>query len=379
MMKAQNTLRQMLFSVVAVTAVAAICYPFTEFIGYRSVALILLLVVSILAMRQGLPAVITAALLGALIWDFFFIPPRFTLTIGSGEDALLILMYFIVATLNGIIQYRLRQMSRLQYETKERERSIKLYNALFNSLSHDLRTPIAAVLGAADTLNETDVQLSPQQRAVLLSEITGNALRLNEQVDNLLNMSRLEAGMIHARKAWCDLKDLVYGTVKKLIPNPSEYPISIIIPPDFPLVQLDYGLSEHILLNLLNNARRHTPPGTRITIEARMLKISHGHFETDSTNNRIKPVKEADTHLLQLEVMDEGPGIPPEDVARIFDKFYRSEATKADGTGLGLYVAGGFVEAQGGEISVRNRLTGGACFTIEIPTVILSQQFHDND
>ena len=375
-MRNQNTGRQIFFSALAVLATAAVCYPFSTFIGYRSVALILLLVVSVLAMRQGLPAVLVAAILSALVWDFFFIPPHFTFTIGSGEDVLLIVMYFIVVLLNGVINYRLRQMAQLRRETEERERSLKLYNTLFNSLSHDLRTPIAAVLGAADMLSENTLQLSENQRAALISEISGGALRLHEQVENLLNMSRLEAGIIQPRREWCDVADLVYGVLHKLPPDLEGRTVKVSIPADFPLVQLDFGLTAQMLQNLLINARRHTPAGTMTRVAASIHPESRGHFEENKTSGELQSVQDLSLHRLTLEVSDNGPGIPPEALGQVFDKFYRSSATKADGTGLGLFVVRGFTEAQGGEISVRNLPSGGACFTLEFPTPILNQTIH---
>lgn len=374
----EKTGRQIFLSTVAVLAVAAACYPFSALIGHHGVALLLLLVVSVLAMRQGLPAVLTAAILSALVWDFFFIPPHFTFTISSGEDVLLIVMYFIVALLNGIINYRLRQMAQLRRETEERERSIQLYNALFNSLSHDLRTPIAAVLGAADTLQESASQLSEAQRTALLREISTGALRLNEQVENLLNMSRIEAGVLHPRREWCDLSDLIHGVIHKLPPDPDDKKIIVEMPEDMPLVQLDFGLTAQTLQNLLFNARRHTPAGTQIKVAARVLPEVRGHFEADDSAEGLHSVADRDLYRLVLEVSDTGPGIPEAEIAQVFDKFYRSGTTKADGTGLGLFVVRGFTEAQGGEVGLHNIPNSGACFTLEIPTPVLHQTVHQH-
>lgn len=368
----------MALAVLAVAAVAGICFPFTEAIGYRSVALLLLLAVSVLAMRQGLPAVLTAAVLSALVWDYFFIPPRFTFHIESAEDVLFMVMYFIVASLNGIINHRLRQLETLRREKNERESSLKLYNTLFSSLSHDLRTPLAAVLGAADTLRESRAQLSENQQEKLLDEILTGAVRLSEQVENLLNMSRIEAGMIHPKKEWCDVSDLIFGIVKKNTQQQTGHTVEVSIPDDFPLVQLDFGLTEQILQNLLANALRHTPEGTKIRLSAKLFKNSHGHFETDEQDTRLRSVKDESVSSLILEVSDTGPGFPKEEMDRVFDKFYRPGGTKADGTGLGLFVARGFTEAQEGDISLRNLPGSGACFTLEFSTAILHQTIrHD--
>lgn len=377
-MAQQNTGRQIALAMLAVAAVAGICFPFAEHIGYRSVALLLLLVVSVLAMRQGLPAVLTAATMSALTWDYFFIPPRYTFHIESAEDVLFMAMYFIVAVLNGIINLRLRQMETLRREKNERESSLKLYNTLFSSLSHDLRTPLAAVLGAADTLRESEAQLSENQRIKLLDEILSGSVRLSEQVENLLNMSRIEAGMIHPKKAWCDVSDLVFGIVKKNAQGHPEHRVEVAIPDDFPLVQLDFGLTEQILQNLLANALRHTPPGTQVRFNAKLFKNERGHFEADDLASGLRSIRDKTDHRLILEVSDTGPGFPREEMERVFDKFYRPGGTKADGTGLGLFVARGFTEAQGGEISLRNLPGSGACFTLEFPTAILHQTIrHD--
>ena len=192
----QLRIRHYFHSILIVLGVAALCYPFTEWIGYHSVALILLLTISILAMRFSLYPVLVAAILSALIWDFFFIPPYFTLTIGSQEDALLLIMYFVVALLSGIFNYKLRQFELITRQKEERETSIKLYNTLFDSLSHELRTPISTILGATDVLHENEDKLSKQDKQELTSEIITAALRLNSQLENLLNTSRLESGFI---------------------------------------------------------------------------------------------------------------------------------------------------------------------------------------
>jgi len=377
-MKKAQPLRQTLLAGASVLVVAAACYPISDYIGYRSVALILLLAVSVLAMRMPLQAVIVAAVLSALVWDFFFIPPHFTLTIGSGEDLLLIIMYFIVAILNGVINARVRQLEQVKRQKAESDSSLKLYNTLFNSLSHELRTPVAAILGAADTLQENETVLSPAQKTALLTEISGGALRLSEQVENLLSMSRLEAGMISPKKEWCDVADLLYSTLEKLKPESHGHSVEIALPENLPLVRIDFGLTEQIVRNLLLNAFRHTPAGTRVRISANVEHDTAGHFETtEQPGAPLELVRDKITHRLQIDISDNGAGFPPGESERVFGKFYRPANTAAGGTGLGLYVVKGFVEAQGGEISLSNREGGGARFQIEIPTPVLPQNLHE--
>ena len=170
-------------------------YFSVEFIGYRIVALILLLVVSLLAMLIDIFPVLVTALLSALIWNFFFIPPTFTFHIGTPEDALMFLMYFVIAMINAVLTFKIREFERKARDKEEKEKSIKLYNILLNSLSHELRTPIATIIGAIDTIKDNETKLSNNNKKELYSEIEIASFRLNRQVENLLNMSRLEAGI----------------------------------------------------------------------------------------------------------------------------------------------------------------------------------------
>lgn len=370
-----NGTRQVLWAILMVGVVATFCYPFAGFIGYRSVALILLLTVSVMAMRMGLTAVLVAATLSALVWDFFFIPPYFTLTIDNTEDALLLAMYFIVASLNGVINHRLRQMAQLRRETEERDRSLKLYNALFNALSHDLRTPIAAILGAVDTLQDKETTLSEFQQRALFYEITEGALRLNEQLENLLNVSRLEAGAIHPHRSWCDMGELIRGVIAKMPPPIEGRTVEVVIEKGTPLVKVDQGLMKQIVQNLLSNAHRHTPPSVQVSISAKIVHDAKGHFEIPDWHDAadtLQAVSNNGFHRLLIEVRDNGTGIPELELSKIFDRFYRIGASKADGTGLGLFVVKGFTEAQHGQIEAYNHPEGGLCLRLDFPTKVLA-------
>lgn len=369
-MKNTSPAVQILISAVIVLLVAALCYPLSDWIGYRSVALVLLFVVSILAIRMSLAAVVVAAILSAGVWDFFFIPPHFTFTIGSGEDVLLLVMYLFVALLSGVINHHLRQLENLKKQKDDRENALKLYNAIFDSLSHELRTPIAAILGAADTLHENSAQLSENQRNELLAEISEGSLRLSEQVENLLNVSRIEAGVIVPKKSWVEVGDLIFGTLKKLERKSQQHHLRVELPDDFPLVQLDFGLTEQILQNLLSNAFRHTPAGTEVFVSAKILNQIAGHFEVGET---LEIVDDRTTHSLQIEISDNGQGFQADEIEQVFGKFYRPQHAKGDGTGLGLFIVRGFAEAQGGEVSLSNRMGGGSKFTLTFPSKILRQ------
>jgi two-component system sensor histidine kinase KdpD len=222
--------------------------------------------------------------------------------------------------------------------------SERLYTALLNSISHELRTPIATISGAASGLLSRATTADPANRLALAQDIQTAAERLNRLVENLLDMSRLESGRLTLKREWCDVCDLLGAAVQRMGGGLGERFIQIDCPPDLPLVQMDFILIEQVIVNLLDNIRNYTPPTTPIDLEA---KITDG--------------------ALSIRVMDDGPGIPGEELERIFEKFYRVPGTPTGGTGLGLSISRGLVEAHGGTLKAENRLPHGACFAIRLP------------
>jgi two-component system sensor histidine kinase KdpD len=462
-------------------------------IGYQVVSFGLLFLVSILALFYGIGPILLAATLSALIWDYFFIPPQFTFHIGEPVDVLMLIMFFIIAMLNGILTSRIRRQEKkirireerthalyqltreltmisgieevtkiaaryiskyfnlecaiilkndlnqldnhLYHDTKikfsENELSIaawvfkhsvkagkhtdtlpstdytfypltgnsgnmgviavehgnlftqgedqfweaflsqisskyereflrdaakkayilnesdKLYKTLFNSISHEFRIPVATIMGASDTLLS---QSYPEETKVeLYSEINTASIRLNQLIENLLNMSRLESGRITPRLDWCDIHDLANKITHNLKQELIPFKLLTVIPADMPLVLIDFGLIEQVLHNLVLNATQNVPDGTTIR-----LKFFH------------------DNGSLTIQVMDRGAGFPPDDLTMVFNKFYRGKNAKAGGTGLGLSIVKGFVEAHQGTVIVENRQNGGAIFTVKIPAKTLN-------
>lgn len=340
----RGTRAQYIISVASVIAVALLGLSLNTILGYRVVAFMLLVVVSILAMVMDIIPVLLAALLSALIWNFLFIPPRFTLTVGTAEDRILLLMYFVIALINGVLTYKIRQMEKEVKARDEKARSVKFYNVLLNSLSHELRTPITTIIGSVDNLQTNSQRLSDADKSELLTEISVASVRLNQQVENLLSMSRLESGFLEVKKDWCDVNDLVYKTLNMLVANLQKYSVAVYIPEQFPLFKLDFGLMEQVLYNLIINVTRHTPEDTVITIQA--------DCATDS---------------LVLTIADNGRGFPEDEIANVFDKFYRLKGSARGGTGLGLSIVKGFVEAHRGTITLENLPVCGSKFTIRIP------------
>ncbi len=492
MPRPQSSPLQYLLAVVLVLFAAMICFPFQEIIGYRTVSFILLLVVSLLPLKFGPGPTVLAAAMGALSWDFLFIPPRFTLSISNLEDSLLAAMFFLVATITGLLSSQVRKRERIirQREARtsalfaltkdlssahsqdeviktavsnirkyfdadvavvlgdaegemassahpassffpdqkdfgvaawvywnekkagkntdtlpsaqatyfpmsgpryplgvigvrlhedvkfsadqesllenfisqitsaiEREllndvnrRSVvvaeseRLYKTLFNSISHEFRTPIATIMGVSENLLGRPDTARSDFSHVQLNEIHLAAERLNRLVANLLDMTRLESGMIKPKLDWCDIRDVIGHSLKSLEKELEGHPTAVNIPDAVPLIRLDFGLIEQALTNLIHNAALHTPPGTEIT-----LNVS------------------VDEHECVISVSDNGPGLPAEDIDRVFEKFYRASGGNAGGTGLGLTITKGFVEAHHGTISARNRPQGGAEFIVKLP------------
>jgi two-component system sensor histidine kinase KdpD len=222
--------------------------------------------------------------------------------------------------------------------------SERLSKTLLNSVSHEIRTPIAVIGNAAGNLCEPQHGTLNDFQQSMVGEIQEASKRLNRLVGNLLNMTRLESGHIRPKLDWCDVADLIQATLKEIERDMSRNKVSIEVSRGLPLVRMDFVLMQQALTNLLLNTSVHAPPGTAVQVRAAI--------ESD---------------VLLLTVSDGGPGLPLDVVPYIFDKFYRAPSAPAGGTGLGLAIVKGFVEAQGGQVQAENKPSGGAQFTIRLP------------
>ena len=341
-----SSAKQYVYSLTAVLLISGICFSLSGYIGYRVVALILLLVVSIIAVLFDILPVLMTATLSAFIWDFFFIPPRFNFHVDTTEDTILLIMYFVIALINGMLTYKIRQAEKISRIKEERANSVQLYNTILDSLSHELRTPIATIIGAADNL-QTNQNLTIENKNQLVAEISKASLRLNQQVENLLNISRLESGHITPKNDWCDIVELVYEVVKRVEENGKNRKITININQTIPLCFIDKGMLDQILYNLLNNATVHTPPASNIDIRVAC------HAD-----------------LLEIIIEDTGNGFSNIEMKTVFNKFSRERKSHAAGSGLGLSIVKGFTEALGGSVELEGGFSGGAKFTITIPVKI---------
>jgi two-component system sensor histidine kinase KdpD len=221
----------------------------------------------------------------------------------------------------------------------------KLQTALLNSISHDLRTPLVSITGALTSLQEEGSALDEEARRNLIETARQEAERLNRLVGNLLDMTRIEAGTVKVTKEPCYVQDVIGAALEHLTDGLKGRPVTVKVSPALPLVPMDFVLIEQVLVNLLDNALRYSTAGTPIEVCARVAGDD-----------------------LEIEVADRGIGIPPEDLERVFDKFYRVQRPHSvAGTGLGLTISKGFVEAHGGRIWARNRPGGGTIVTLALP------------
>jgi len=487
----QSGIYQYLVATGVVLAVALALYPIRSTLGYQTVSLLLLLTVVMLPLKLGVGPVLVAAALSAIVWDFFFIPPQFTFTIRLPQDVLMFSLYFVVATVTGVLTARIRAREKA-VRTRERHASAlygltkdlsiarsqddvvraaidnirkyfgaeavallsqadgdiftaahpastftadqkdfgvaawvywnekkagrftdtlpsaratyfplsgpryplgvvgvhlpadewltidqeallevflrqissaiereqlhdltrktlvvaeseRLYKTLFDTLSHEFRTPVATILGATEQLR-TEPQFSAGPHAEMVRDVYDAANRLNHLVQNLLDMTRLESGLLKIRRDWCDVTDLIGTAVRKVEDLLEHLRVRIDVSESMPLIQADQGLLEQVLVNILHNAAVHATGATDITIVARV-----------------------EQNECVISLSDNGQGIPPADIDKVFGKFYRIQGTKSGGTGLGLSVARGIVEAHGGTVSCSNQTGGGAQFILRLP------------
>jgi two-component system sensor histidine kinase KdpD len=232
--------------------------------------------------------------------------------------------------------------------------SDRLKSALLAAVSHDLRTPLTVMKGATSTLLLDEVAWDAATRRTLTSAIDAEIDHLDRIVGNLLNMSRIESGALPAERDWQDLAELLGAVLRRMAGQLDGRPLDVGLAPDLPLVAINATLIEQVLTNLLENALKHTPPGTPVAIAVR------------------RDERPAEPAGVVVVVRDHGPGVPPGDLNRIFDKFYRSGATtdQASGAGLGLAICKGIVEAHGGRVGATNCPDGGAAFTFTLPVSV---------
>jgi two-component system sensor histidine kinase KdpD len=490
----QSPFIRYLLSSFIIVFISILLFSVQDHIGYQSVSLIFLFVISFLPLFNFGPGpILLAAVLSAFIWDYFFIPPHFTLHIERVEDVLMFSMYFITASVSGFLISRIRTQ-KIMIDKKEKNTSAlynlarelssakslddvadsaikqlketfnaevvfvfsedknklkavphsastfniddlewsiaqwvfnnsqkagrftntlsntpttyfplstkteklgvigikfsqnaifnfdletllntfiaqigvavereylkelgklnlvlyeseKLYKSLFDSISHELKTPLTTIIGATSSLTEDKIKQSARTTSRLINEIKIAAERLNRLVENLLDITRLESGNIKPKLEWHSISDLIGSAIERIKNDSLEHEIYFEQKDDSEILRFDFTLLEQAIVNILLNSINYTPTGSKIRIS----------------------VSKVDNNII-INISDNGNGFPQEATPNLFRKFYRIPGTRAGGTGLGLSIARGFIEAHKGTITAQNSKEGGAEFIIILPT-----------
>ncbi|HEX3942830.1 MAG TPA: DUF4118 domain-containing protein [Rhizomicrobium sp.] len=303
-------------------------------------AVVFLTAVLVSAVMYGLWPALLACMASLLAYNFFFLPPLYTFTIADPSNIVTLFFFGAVALIASNLAAQVRRHA-VSAETE------RLRSAMLTSLSHDLRTPLASIMGAASSLMSHRQTLDDIGQADLIEMIQEEAERLHRFITNLLDMTRLEAGAIAPRLELIDLSDVTGTALRRAEKILAGHTVVVEIPGNLPLLNIDPVLLEQALFNVLDNAAKYTPQGSRILLHA----CDNGG-------------------MVRVEIADEGEGIPAHERERVFDKFYRAQAAdkKRTGTGLGLAICRGFLQAMNGAISVANRADGvGTVFVITLP------------
>lgn len=304
-----------------------------------------LLVVVLTAFYFGRGPSTLSAVLGVLAFDFFFVPPYFTFAVADSQYLLTFAVMLLVGILISNLAISVRRQARLAADARMSAEAERLRNSLLAAISHDLRTPLAAIVGASSSLVEEEGALSSDTRRALGRDILESSRRMSELMDKVLDMARLQSGAVVLKREWYPLEEIVGAALAQLKARLREHRVGVELPADLPWVSADARLLEQVLLNLIENAVKYSPAGTLILIKAM------------STGDSIS-----------VEVADQGPGLPSGTEERVFEKFYQVQPEHAAaGAGLGLAICRIIVEAHGGTIRAANRPEGGASFVFALP------------
>lgn len=349
-----TSLRQYAGAMALVAISAAGCLLFRDRLKVIDVAMLFLLAVVVAGTRYRRGPALLASALSIAAFDFGFVPPYNTLHVSDTGYLLTFAMMLIVAAVMSGLTARVREQSDAALKLAERDRAARveieaeqLRTSLLSSLSHDLRTPLGSIEGAASVLVADAGSLSREERRELAETVVTEAHRMAQLVNNLLDMMRLDTGSLAVHRTWQPLEECLGVSLIRLDPVLAGIRVESGIGPELPLVSVDEVLLEQVFVNLLENAARYVPADGHVRISAR-----------------------ADGGELTVEVADNGPGITPGEEEAIFRKFHRSRSTETRsgaGSGLGLAICRGIVTAHGGRIWVERGIEGGAAFRFTLP------------
>jgi K+-sensing histidine kinase KdpD len=336
--------------VLAVTAATLCALVLARWIDPASLVLMYVLAVIVSGLRYGSRPALLASTLGFLAFNFFLTEPRYTFSVVRQDELVTLLFLLLIALICGPVASRIRQQYLLVRELEnERLRTEveKLRSALLSSVSHDLRSPLSAMMGAAESLSLLDKQLNAQDRLDLIDTIVQESRRLDTYIQNLLDMTRLGYGTLKIERDWVSIADIIGSALTRLRRYHPEVLVETRFAATAPLLYVHAALIEQALFNILENATKYAPPETPITV---------------SVTTR------GATCIVAIE--DRGPGIPEPLRERIFDMFFvvAEGDTKRQGTGMGLAICRGMIAAHRGQVWVETGTGGsGTRMIVELP------------
>lgn len=363
--------RAYIFSLLAVGLVTAVLGPFVERVNVTTVALSLLVVILVSATAFGSRPAFLASIAAVFCFNFFFLPPYYTLTIADPQNWVALGAFLVTAVVAGQLssyarrrteesEARRREIERLYTELRAAfeqasqaealRQSEKLKSALLDAITHDLRTPLTSIKASATTLMEDAVISDKEDRNELLEIINEEADRLNKFIGGMVDLARVEADKLSLRKSWSELNEIIDRAIERAAFRLSNHHVTVELDDELPIVRVDAQSIEEVVYTLLDNAAKYSPEGSDIRIAAR-----RGDGET-----------------VEVSVEDKGRGIGPGEREKIFDKFYRAPDndihSTGSGLGLGLAIARGIAESQGGRIWVDDGLDGFVTrFVLQVP------------
>ncbi|MGY4876287.1 ATP-binding protein [Vreelandella aquamarina] len=351
---------ELLTMLVSNAAALIISWWLHEWLALANLSLVFLTAVLACAILASSYAALLSAVVSFITFNFFFTSPYFSLAVYEREQLLTLLFFLLIALVVGKIAGDSRRRMLALNASRLAEEQERLRSALLASVSHDLRTPLASIIGAASSLRTLDAQLNQKDRFELLDGVLSESERLNRYIQNLLDMTRLGHGELALERDWIAFDDLVSSAIKRLANPLSHVTIKQQWETDtLPLLYVHPALIEQALVNVLENAARFSPPNGVIEIAAS---------------------RSDDGHTLLFSVSDQGPGIPADLRKRVFDMFFTGSDGDRNrhGSGLGLAICRGMLGAHGGKVHAAQVPTGtGTQIIMSLPLSATEEPVHD--
>lgn len=323
-------------------------HALTRLVPLPHVSVLFIAAVITSAALWGLGPSLFAAFLSVAAGSFLFYSPIYSFHVANPQDFADLAVFIVVAVLTSRLADGVRRQAREVADARLKAQGEALREALINSVSHDLQTPLASILGSASVLETMGEHGDPRARRELAATIREEAERLATYIGNVLDLTRIRAGQITPRLELVELSDIINGAMRRKEKVLAGHALRVELPPGLPMLRLDLFLMEHAVANVLDNAAKFSPQGTLIRVVAR-----------------------AEGDHAVLEISDSGRGIRAEDLGRVFEAFYRGspqEGGAAAGSGLGLAICRAFVEANGGTVALTSAGPGsGVSVQIRLP------------